>query len=147
MPAALIGNAFARIYSDLFFRATGKYAVWNPETSMKVGDHGRITRADSRFCVETAYCVHPPFVQYNAGAAFKCTFGRGVVLVMKNTAITAIKHAGALRHLLADPSMRGMVVVSKVHLLHQGPHHAPGRIYFCRLGRDQKFQTPAYLRY
>ncbi|KAJ6452232.1 hypothetical protein C8R45DRAFT_1057037 [Mycena sanguinolenta] len=33
-----------RAYTDLVFRATGKYAAWDPEVPIKVGDYGRITR-------------------------------------------------------------------------------------------------------
>ncbi|KAF8144962.1 hypothetical protein K438DRAFT_2028961 [Mycena galopus ATCC 62051] len=41
--------------------------------------------------------------------------GRGAVLAMENAMVTIIDPPGALRRLLEDPSMRGMVVVSEVH--------------------------------
>ncbi|KAF8130954.1 hypothetical protein K438DRAFT_1999091 [Mycena galopus ATCC 62051] len=55
------------------------------------------------------------FAQCNAATAFKFSSGRGAVLAMENAMITIIDPPGALRRLLEDPSMRGMVVVSEVH--------------------------------
>ncbi|KAF7361121.1 hypothetical protein MSAN_01143900 [Mycena sanguinolenta] len=161
--------SYEYIYAELIFRTTGKYAAWDPEIPMKVGDYGRITRgsrglafwrrngtfvregniytdgmvdglgipapveygADSEgetwvTCSEittvdlslSAGGVYPPLGlgQLQAGASFKCASGRGAMLVMKNTAITAIEHPDVLRRLLADPRIaQGMVVVSEVH--------------------------------
>jgi hypothetical protein len=47
--------------------------------------------------------------------AFKFSSGRGAILAMENTMITIIDPPGALKRLLDDPSMRGVVVVSEVH--------------------------------
>ncbi|KAJ7200938.1 hypothetical protein B0H12DRAFT_1244312 [Mycena haematopus] len=155
-----------RIYVDLIFRATKKYAAWDPEIPVKVGDYGRITqgsrglafwRKNGTFVREgniytdgkadtfevpgpvecgrdsagetwvtswnvthvdlslSAGGVHPALAQCKAGAVLKSTSGRGAILVMENTMITIIDPPGALRRLLEDTSMRGMVVVSEVH--------------------------------
>ncbi|KAF8130955.1 hypothetical protein K438DRAFT_1999092 [Mycena galopus ATCC 62051] len=55
------------------------------------------------------------FAQCKAKAAFKFSSGRGAVLAMESPMITTIDPPGALKQLLEDPSMRGMVVVSEVH--------------------------------
>ncbi|KAF8130407.1 hypothetical protein K438DRAFT_1643937 [Mycena galopus ATCC 62051] len=53
--------------------------------------------------------------QCKVKAAFKFSSGRGAVLAMESPMITTIDPPGALKPLLEDPSMRGMVVVSEVH--------------------------------
>jgi hypothetical protein len=47
--------------------------------------------------------------------AFKFSSGRGAILAMENAMITLVDPPGALKYLLDDPSMRGVVVVSEVH--------------------------------
>ncbi|KAF8130952.1 hypothetical protein K438DRAFT_2132518, partial [Mycena galopus ATCC 62051] len=59
--------------------------------------------------------VHPLIGKCEATAAFEFKSGRGAVLAMENETITSINPPGALRRLLKDPSMRGMLIVSEVH--------------------------------
>ncbi|KAJ7320726.1 hypothetical protein DFH08DRAFT_713523 [Mycena albidolilacea] len=70
------------------------------------------TRVDTSF---SAGGLHPLVAQCNAKAAFKFSSGCGAVLAMENPIMTIIDPPGALKGLLEDPSMRGMVVVSEVH--------------------------------
>ncbi|KAJ6589266.1 hypothetical protein B0H19DRAFT_1367675 [Mycena capillaripes] len=157
-----------RTYVDLIFRATNKYARWDPEIVVRVGDYGRITRGrrgiffwrnngtfmredniyddgkaaeheipdsveygreskeetldwitsqnatrvDSSF---SAGGTHPALAQCTMKGAYKFSSGRGAILAMKNAMITIIDPPGALKRLLEDPSMRGVIVVSEVH--------------------------------
>ncbi|KAJ7938075.1 hypothetical protein B0H13DRAFT_1588189 [Mycena leptocephala] len=156
-----------RTYVDLLFRASRKYASWDPEVLVKVGDWGKITRGkrglafwrkNGTFLKEgnifldgkaKKYNIRDP-VEYDGGeaaegetwvvsknaeqvdmaasvggisaitqckikGAFKFSSGRGAILVMNKDTISAIDPPGALRSLLEDTSMRGMVVVSEVH--------------------------------
>ncbi|KAJ7706852.1 hypothetical protein B0H17DRAFT_918866 [Mycena rosella] len=156
-----------RTYVDLLFRASRKYASWDPEIVVKVGDWGRITRGrglvfwrkNGTFLKEgnifddgkaKAHGIPEP-VEYDGGessegemwvvsqnakqvdvatsiggitpaiaqckvkGAFKFSSGRGALLVMEKDKISVIDPPGALRRLLDDTSMRGLVVVSEVH--------------------------------
>uniref|UniRef100_A0A8H7XN07 Uncharacterized protein n=1 Tax=Psilocybe cubensis TaxID=181762 RepID=A0A8H7XN07_PSICU len=57
----------------------------------------------------------PALVECGVKAAFKFTSGRGAVLAMNNDTISTIDPPGKLRHLLAEPTMKGLVIVSEVH--------------------------------
>ncbi|KAJ7137945.1 hypothetical protein C8R44DRAFT_695178 [Mycena epipterygia] len=157
-----------RAYIDLLFRASRKYASWDPEIVVKVGDYGRITRGKRGLAFwrkngtflkegnifldgqaknyeipdpieydggETAEGdtwvvsqnaeqvdlsvsvggITPAITQCKVKGAFKFSSGRGAILVMEKDTISLIDPPGALRRLLKDPSMRGMVIVSEVH--------------------------------
>ncbi|KAJ6589271.1 hypothetical protein B0H19DRAFT_1014414 [Mycena capillaripes] len=155
-----------RTYADLIFGATKKYARWDPEVFVRVGDWGRITRGhrglffwrkNGTFVREgniyddgkaTKYRIpepveygresegetwitsqnatqvdaslsasgtHPALAQCTMNGAFKFSSGRGAILAMKNAMTTIIDPPGALKRLLEDPSMHGVVVVSEVH--------------------------------
>ncbi|KAJ7910557.1 hypothetical protein B0H13DRAFT_2486459 [Mycena leptocephala] len=136
-----------RTYVDLIFRATQKYASWDPEIAVKVGDWGRITkgprglfwRKNGTFVregniysdgkadkygiyrsqeVDVSACaggIHPVLAKCTMKGAFKFSSGRGAILAMENAMITLVDPPGALKYLLDDPNMRGVVVVSEVH--------------------------------
>ncbi|KAJ7138021.1 hypothetical protein C8R44DRAFT_340369 [Mycena epipterygia] len=157
-----------RTYVDLLFQASRKYASWDPEVVVKVGDWGRITRGkrglafwrrNGTFLKEgknfldgkaekydipepieydggdvaegetwvvsqnaeqvdlsaSVGGIFPAIMQCNVKGAFKFSSGRGAILAMQNDRISLIDPPGALRRLLEDPSMRGMVVVSEIH--------------------------------
>lgn len=57
----------------------------------------------------------PALVQCEVKAAFKFMSGRGAVLAMDNDTISTVDPPGKLRRLLAEPTMKGLVVVSEVH--------------------------------
>ncbi|KAF7366609.1 hypothetical protein MSAN_00918700 [Mycena sanguinolenta] len=159
-----------RTYVDLIFRASKKYASWDPEIPVKVGDYGRITQGRRQLLffwrtqrngmflkegnifengkaeeykipepvehgheasegetwvvsqnaeqVDVSVAVGgvtPALAQCNIRSAFKFSSGRGAILVMENDTIATVDPPGALRRLLEDPGMNGLVVVSEVH--------------------------------
>ncbi|KAF8144953.1 hypothetical protein K438DRAFT_2100404 [Mycena galopus ATCC 62051] len=59
--------------------------------------------------------LYPLIAQCKIKATFKFSSGCAAVLAMENPMITIIDPPGALKRLLEDPIMRGMVVVSEVH--------------------------------
>ncbi|KAJ6589268.1 hypothetical protein B0H19DRAFT_1248826 [Mycena capillaripes] len=59
--------------------------------------------------------THSALAQCTMKGAFKFSSSRGAILAMKNAMITIIDPPGALKRLLEDASMRGVVVVSEVH--------------------------------
>ncbi|KAJ7907296.1 hypothetical protein B0H13DRAFT_1618590 [Mycena leptocephala] len=155
-----------RAYVDLLFRASRKYASWDPEVLVKVGDWGRITQGkrglifwrkkgtflkegnifldgkaekykipepteyggDSsegetwvvsknakQVDVSSSVGVSPAIAQCKVKGAFEFSSGHGAILVMEDDMISLIEPQGALRRLLEDPTMRGLVIVSEVH--------------------------------
>ncbi|KAJ7910552.1 hypothetical protein B0H13DRAFT_2232894 [Mycena leptocephala] len=127
-----------RTYVDLIFRATKKYASWDPEGRITKGPRGLFFwRKNGTFvregniysdgkadkygiaapveCLRTHSSTHPALAKCTIKGVFRFSSGRGAILAMENAMITIIDPPGTLKCLLDDPSMRGVVVVSEVH--------------------------------
>ncbi|KAI6104451.1 hypothetical protein EDD16DRAFT_1638409 [Pisolithus croceorrhizus] len=102
-------------YVDLIFRASKKFANWDPENHLEWTDVGHVPK-----CTRHEYPYEqgktPGLAECSVKVGFQFVSGGGTaVLLMVNDSATTIDPATALSRLLGEEALRDCVVVSETH--------------------------------